>query len=621
MSDTAGRRRGARAAQALKTSLQAPVHVHFFRFLWLAVLFHGERGAFHKAAHSCAWPSQPTADVDYHFTQDSKRRVPPVHILLLTDPQIIDQHTYPDLPLPKLLYPLVRHFSDNYLKNVWSSLVVYPNKWQHGGFIRDQHSSSSSASQTDAQTDSKGKARARGLQTPPDAVIWMGDLTDGGRRKRSDPEWRALVHRFKAMFPRPRQALWDALPAVFGSSRQVIVHRASASDHLPNFYLSGNHDVGLPGTSSAGHRTDALASDDSTERFMEHFGLRVDGGGYVVKRVEPAARTGLNGRILVSTDSEKGATHELVLVNGQDLVGMERQGGGPFDSVLRPQHPGYLDGALGDSAKSRFAETYNFVQMLNDSKTPVSRVLLTHVPLFRPPGSSCNDESRSKLHGVTRESSRPLHQGTDQASTYQNMVGEEVTNWLLQSIDPLAVFSGDDHDHCEYRHTRHWDGRRPHTTAHNFSMKELPELTVKSMSMTEGVRRPGFARLSLFSSLPSKDPATGKDLPWGVAAAYTPCLLPDQIGIWTQLYLPMLFVTLVGLLVWPRLLKGSRSSSPGSGYLPLNSNKRDDDDSPTSATPASTVPVRRKTSWIHDVVAVVVVALPFWIFCQTHVIL
>jgi len=449
----------------------------------------------------------------------------------------------------------------------------------------------------------------------------MGDLTDGGRRGRSEIEWAALVERFRRIFWRPREADWEAQSSVLSTVRHVIVPRTSATMHIPTFFLSGNHDVGLPGTSNSGQRLDSLASADAIERFNRDFGMKIDGGGFAVKDGNSFLRSSLNSRILVSTDSSTGATHELVLVNAQDLVGMEREGGGPFDTHLSSDHAGKLDGQLGDQAHSAYKETYEFVEFVRSGGVRIPRVLLTHVPLHRPEGTSCNDEARTSLHGVTRESERPLHQGTDRGSTYQNMVSASVSDWVLQSIDPIAVFSGDDHDHCEYRHQKSVDSIAATAIVDGFQADQLPELTVKSISMTEGVRKPGFARLSLFSPLTSEHANAGQN----VSMAYTPCLLPDQIGIWTQLYLPFLLISLIGLLLWPRFTQKEQARSD---YLPLTDRrKRDDDDPPKPSGPShshsmsATLGKGTLRRWAHDVLAVVAIGLPFWLLCQTHFLL
>lgn len=580
MADSSTARHRSSRVYSLAWLIISRPQAHLFRALWLAILFYGERASFHKAVHDCGWPdaSSPSTSA--------------VHVLLITDPQIIDQYTYPDLSA--LAYPLVRHFSDNYLQNVWRSLVLNPNRWMAQGRLGS------------ASMNRQGKGRE--LAPPPDAVIWMGDLTDGGRRQRSENEWASLYGRFRALFPRPRHAFWEEAQATVSGSRQIITRRSSAADFLPNIYMPGNHDVGLPGSDESGHRHDILASEDSSARHKEQFGMKIDGGGYIVKSHQPSVNVSLNGRLLISADQSQGATHELVLVNAQDLVGMERQGGGPFDTSLQSTHPGKLDGALGKSASRDYRETYDFVTSVGNSQSQLSRVLLTHVPLFRPSDAPCDDIERSSKHGVKREASRPLHQDTDRGSTYQNLVGAEVTNWLLSRTNPDVVFSGDDHDHCEYRHVRLTAAAAADAHVRDFEGNQIPELTVKSASMTEGVRRPGFARLSLFTA-PADSPTDKTTI------AYTPCLLPDQIGIWTQLYLPMLGFTILALLIWPRFF---HSSSRGTGYLPLGRNKRYDDDDTASEDHLSATTRPGGQSWWHDLLAVVLVAFPFWLACQTH---
>lgn len=581
--------RAVQTAQRLLRFLIGSTHVTAFRLVWLALLFYGERAVFHNAASSCPWPDAPTSSANE--TRSA------VHVLLVTDPRIIVPDTYPDLPFPTFTYPLVRHFSDNYLKNVWTSLAVNPNKWLYRGYIQPPSQ--------DAQWGSPSRS---GLVQPPDGVVWMGDLTDGGRRGRSNTEYEALVRRFNEIFWRPREAHWEAPSSTLGTTRQLIVPRTSANMFLPTFYLSGENDIGLLDPTSD-HLVDALASQDAVERFKKHFGMKIDGGGFVVKDRNPYKHVSLNGRIIISTDSALGATHELILVNAQDLVNMQREGGGPFNASPSSEQQGELDGQPGQKP---YKETYDFVESVKRGPIRVPRVLLTHVPLHRPEGTSCNDAARSSIHGVTREAVQPLQPGTDLSSTNRHTVSPLVTNWLLHSIDPMAVFSSDDHDHCEHRHNRSVDTNSSSTMVDGFEPGQIPELTVKSISKAGGIRRPGFARLSLFSPPPSLQSSTA---PY-VAMAYTPCLLPDQFAIWTKLYLPFLIISLVGLLLWPRFVKPRASPA---GYLPLSTQrKRDDDAPPLAGEPNPSRAAPRRGTWRQDLLAVVIVALPFWVFCQTH---
>ena len=88
--------------------------------------------------------------------------------------------------------------------------------------------------------------------------------------------------------------------------------------------------------------------------------------------------------------------------------------------------------------------------------------------------------------------------------------------------------SGDDHDYCEYIHYSDLLGGRPR--------QAIPEITVKTLSMVMNVRRPGFQLLSLApTELRDHDIPTYKDVP---------CLLPDQLRIYLNIYLPLLMVSI-----------------------------------------------------------------------------
>lgn len=113
------------------------------------------------------------------------------------------------------------------------------------------------------------------------------------------------------------------------------------------------------------------------------------------------------------------------------------------------------------------------------------RILLTHVPLFRDPSLSC---------GPHRESKRPLpfvrgHQ-------YQTMISPETSDFILKSLRPTAVFSGDDHDACYVKHnftTDFTDGSKLQENAE--------EYTIKSASMAMGVAHPAIQLLSLHNDI------------------------------------------------------------------------------------------------------------------------
>jgi len=98
-----------------------------------------------------------------------------------------------------------------------------------------------------------------------------------------------------------------------------------------------------------------------------------------------------------------------------------------------------------------------FLNSLRSTQAPEPRILLTHIPLFRPEGTSC---------GPLRESKVPIH--VAKGYQYQNVLWPDLSKRVVDIVRPLAVFSGDDHDYCFVQH--------------NYGGMKIPEHTVKSFS-------------------------------------------------------------------------------------------------------------------------------------------
>ncbi|KAF9481518.1 hypothetical protein BDN70DRAFT_876156 [Pholiota conissans] len=152
-------------------------------------------------------------------------------------------------------------------------------------------------------------------------------------------------------------------------------------------------------------------------------------------------------------------------------------------------------------------------------------ILLSHIPLSRSETSDCGPH---RERGGIRRGAGP---------GYQSMLGKQTTSFLLHSLEPLAVFSADNRDYCDYTHVL--PGARQYSSNPTNSIREV---TVKSFSMSSHIRRPGFQLLSLV------DPAklgNSRSRTW----ADSPCLLPDQDRIYTSLYLSSLVFTLLVMVV------------------------------------------------------------------------
>lgn len=101
----------------------------------------------------------------------------------------------------------------------------------------------------------------------------------------------------------------------------------------------------------------------------------------------------------------------------------------------------------------------------------------------------------------------------------------------MHHVKPKVIYSGDDHDYCEYWHPN-----------------GVKEVTVKAFSMASGIDRPGFQLLSL--TPPPQDPAL-EELPH-TTFADDPCFLPDQTQIYHSRYLPLVLLTVL-VLFWINL--------------------------------------------------------------------
>ncbi|CAG8506492.1 14456_t:CDS:2 [Ambispora leptoticha] len=124
-------------------------------------------------------------------------------------------------------------------------------------------------------------------------------------------------------------------------------------------------------------------------------------------------------------------------------------------------------------------EATNLIKSLSKEESKLPRILMTHVPLYRPPQTDC---------GPLRQTTRYITQGA--GYQYQNLVEESLTRFILEGVKPKLVFSGDDHDYCEVQH--------PIEKYNNAT-----EVTVNSFSFAMGVPKPGFVLLTLYNPIES----------------------------------------------------------------------------------------------------------------------
>ncbi|KAH0827465.1 Metallo-dependent phosphatase [Lanmaoa asiatica] len=222
----------------------------------------------------------------------------------------------------------------------------------------------------------------------------------------------------------------------------------------PLYLIPGNNDIGLGDSPSF--------PKDARRFFEKHFGP-------------------LNRVVSISG-------HQFVLLNAPGLV---------EEDYRRHAH-----GQTYDHWSPLPGGPIEFVQSISDQEdghTVEPKILLSHIPLSRPSSKTC---------GPLREKAS-IHAGAGHG--YQTMLGKETTEFLLKTLRPSVVFSGDNRDYCEVIHEE---------PGSDLQANAIREVTVKSFSPSRHIRRPGFQLLSLVP--PSSSPT-------GPTFADAPCHLPDTL--------------------------------------------------------------------------------------------
>ncbi|KAL4401411.1 GPI anchor biosynthesis protein [Malassezia pachydermatis] len=434
---------------------------------------------------------------------------PTFRVLILSDPQIIGTHTYEHFS--PLMTEVASAFSDQYLRKVWLAVT---RQGLGASLLRSPRSA--------------------------DLLVFLGDMTDRGRWYTDKAAWTALQTRWTQLFS----------GASLGQTTEARPVRSRSTSTIPAVVVPGNHDIGLPDAQTG---QPVPANREAAAWFQQTYAPVVDDQYVWASHGTPS----WNARIPIAVGASDHSTHELVLINAMDLVSMEPL----MMPALTSNDTSFV------VAKAHAPQTTRMVDLLASETTSIPRILFSHVPLARAASEhSCDVPWRTAIHGVRRESQRAhvpggdILQGGDAQRTYQNLVGQAVSQYVLDAIQPALVFSGDDHDHCEAIHYRH----RPASSVHvaGFDAQDVPELTVKSMSMLEGVQRPGYAWLEL--GMEGTQPTL----------QYRPCLLPNQVWLWLGMYVPCLLLTLCLIVLAPAWVPKSSATLLPHHYAATSSTRQ-----------------------------------------------
>jgi len=434
-------------------------------------------------------------------------------------------------------------------------------------------------------------------QLHPDTVYFLGDLFDGGREWKpmhgdfKDPEWSHRPKseqkwakkwnkkygerywlreyaRFGDIFFNP----WNAGGAEAGAGQRG--RRLIAS-------LPGNHDLGFGSEIHLGVRN----------RFECYFGEgnRVDViGNHSFVSVDSVS---------LSADSSNQASQEdvnKIYKPTQDfLEGVQREKKKAIARELRYQNGDVeevpFQHRIEDLAHADFSDVPQAVGA--DDQADLPTVLLTHVPLWRDPGTPCGPlREHWPPAKPPKGQTEPVNPDPRNAISvsggyqYQNVLTLADSARLVDKIGNVVhAFSGDDHDYCELTHAA--------------NLGRVREITVKSMSMAMGVPTPGFLMVSMYNPIDAR----GRPLPGAPPHTLQThlCLLPQSFSTYTR-YAALIVVCLITLAIRAFLVpvlnlqhfalepEAHRAGSGGgSGLLPVFKAKVEDYDAGGSGVTSS----------------------------------
>ena len=409
----------------------------------------------------------------------------PHHLVLVADPQLIDPHSYPGRPWP--INPITLLVTDNYLRRSYNQL-----QWQ----------------------------------LKPDTIFFLGDLFDGGREwktlhgKFDDPEWlphtKSEQKHLKKWNKKYGEDFWLQEYARFGDIflKPWLAGGSQASVGQRGrkiiASLPGNHDLGF----GSGIKLPVR------DRFEAYFGEgnRVDViGNHSFVSVDTVS---------LSADTSNQASMNEV----QQIFKPANEFLDDVQIAKRKSLEKELRFLRGDTEEVVFPHKIEDLEVADFNNLPtldpgaggadLPTILLTHVPLYRPEGTPCGP-MREHWPPTTPPKGQKAPVNPDGRNAikvwagyqYQNVLSEADSVKLIEKIGNVVhAFSGDDHDYCEVTH----DARQAN----------VPEITVKSISMAMGVPTPGFLMVSLYNPIDDAgNPLAGS----GKQTLQTHlCLLPTQ---------------------------------------------------------------------------------------------
>lgn len=424
---------------------------------------------------------------------------------------MVDPHTYPGRPWP--LSSLTIAFTDKYLKRSYRLIQHVLN---------------------------------------PETILFLGDLFDGGR------EWATDRKGFEAsekQWNKYGEQYWlheyNRFGKIFFESDQFNGGLSSGKEKKLIASLPGNHDLGF-GTG---------IQKPVRDRFRAYFGEsdRVDViGNHSFVSLDTVSLSAMGQP---DSPDELWNTTLLFLDQAQDIKrrAVQQELKIQQELVLHDKYEHTVTHDL-DLQKPKKAP------LRTNSGPEFPTIVLTHVPLYRDPGTPCGPmRERSPPSAPNLENDEPNAIRVAAGYQYQNVLTRDISKTIAEKVGNVGyVFSGDDHDYCEVVHRGY-----PSAGA------GIREITVKSISWAMGVRKPGFLLMSLWNPVDAQgqslyDIAGGQHS--GDATVQTHlCLLPDQLSIFIRYGILAFFsiaVVAIQSAMQARKSNGDRSTGSSSPVLP-----------------------------------------------------
>ncbi|RDL33180.1 uncharacterized protein BP5553_08619 [Venustampulla echinocandica] len=456
---------------------------HLLVAVWFLTLLWGERWVFQSSIEACDWRKW--------------------------ERWLIDPHSYPGRPWPLDTFTILH--TDNYLKRSYISL----QKKLH-----------------------------------PDTIFFLGDLFDGGR------EWKTAKGNTKdadwanGLRPSGEQAFVETWGKRYGEDFWLHEYGRFGNIFLKYWNLGGDKPgpgqparriiASLPGNHDLGFGDQIKIP--IRNRFEVYFGEgnRVDviaNHTFVsVDSVSLSAGESEHDTTEITKPVEKFLSEVQVTKRKAVARELDRQAG--HERTLQYKH----------KVEEPDAVDYKKLRTLDPGPNGADfpTILLTHVPLYRSPGTPCGPQ-REHWPPTTPPKGQTSPVNPDERNAisiskgyqYQNVLSEADSVRVISAIGNVgSVFSGDDHDYCEIVHPENKNHAR--------------EITVKSMNWAMGIRKPGFVMLSMWNPVgPDGRPLHSSPSGHGSAATTTEshlCLLPDQLGILIR-YVYLIVISLLALTI------------------------------------------------------------------------